>query len=140
MMNSACLIGDGSPTLVGIADSPPAPEDSSSASRYSALSYTCLVNPASVFASGTSMNETRPFNWLPWCWKLGVAATGSIGRFTRLGPVPAPLPLATMIRLPSALVVTSVGYQPVGRKPSGLALPRSSIAITDTELLSALAT
>src|SRR5262245_24735047 len=86
------------------------------------------------------MNETSPLSWLPWCWKLMAGAIGSIGRFTRLGPVPAPLPLATITRLPSAVVVTNVGYQPVGKKPSIRLLPCSSMSTTAIELLSALAT
>src|SRR5262249_31258190 len=65
---------------------------------------------------------------------------GSIGRLTRVGPVPMPLLLATMIRSPTAVVVTNVGYQPVGRNPRILDLPRSWMSITATELLSALAT
>src|SRR5262245_3283645 len=65
---------------------------------------------------------------------------GSMGRLTRLGPMPLPLLLATMMRLPSGEVATKEGYQPVGRKPSGLLFPRSSTSITATELLSALAT
>src|SRR4029450_13892616 len=126
MMKRTCLIGDGWPTLVGITVSAPAPDDSSSASLYRAFSYTCFVKSPSFAASGASMNDTRPFNWLPWCWKLTAGAIGSIGRFTRDGPVPMPLPLATMMRLPSADVVTNVGYQPGGRKLGGRALGRAT--------------
>src|SRR5258708_32049388 len=86
------------------------------------------------------MNDTNPFSRFPWCWKLTAGAIGSMGRLTRFGPVPTPLLLATMTRLPSAVVETRVGYHPVGRNPSGRLLPRSVTSITDTELLSALAT
>ena len=63
-----------------------------------------------------------------------------MGRETRFGPVPNPLPLPISTRLPSGVTVTTVGYQPVGMNPVTLLCPRSVMATTATLLLSASAT
>src|SRR5579872_3429428 len=67
-------------------------------------------------------------------------ATASIGVLAGFGCVPVPFPLPMRIFLPSGLTPTADGYQPVGMKPATRLFPQREMSITQTSLLSALAT
>src|SRR4051812_11655564 len=86
------------------------------------------------------MTPSVPLNsWPMYSFTLFGGGAVGIGPL-RLGFETSPLPLAKYTFLSSGLKRTDVGYQPVGMKPSDLALARSETLNTDRLLASALAT
>src|SRR5438046_1813742 len=116
-------MGEGSPTVVGIALERRRSALVICESLYGVLARTCWVNLSSWASVGASTNESEPVSCLPM-WLNPPEKLGLIGFFAMFGPVPMPLPVPITILVPSELTATADGYHPVGMKPATLLLPR----------------
>src|SRR5438128_846871 len=116
-------MGDGSPTVVGIALDRRTSALVICESLYGVLARTCRVNLSSWASVGASTKESIPVSCLP-IWLNPLVKFGLIGFFAMFGPVPMPLPVPITILVPSAFTETDEGYHPVGINPATRLLPR----------------
>src|SRR4051794_10003085 len=117
MMYSTCLMGQGSPTLLGMIDSLGCGLRLRSSGVYGEFSRTCFVYATSCSRVGGSMIDTLPASTCSGGSNGASRTTLFSGRsLGKLGGESKPLPLATNSRLPS--LATAHGYQPTGTNPS----------------------
>src|SRR5262249_41023214 len=135
------LIGEGSPTFVGMAVLCGYGAPASRSSAYGQLRYTVAVYAASCFSVGTGTTDSAPARVVP------MYGYGRLPVLSGLAPlrmglafVCSPLPTPTRSGLLSGVRATAVGYHPVGMKPTTWLLFGSRTSMTATQLLSALAT
>src|SRR5690242_7677779 len=112
------LMGDGSPTFVGMAVLRTSGTPVSSLSEYGQLRYTSAVHSA-CFSSGMGMTVSAPDSVVPM---YGYGSLPFLSGLASLGIgfafVCSPLPTPTSSVLLSGVTATEVGYQPVGMKPT----------------------
>src|SRR5262249_25878739 len=129
-----CLMGEGSPTRLGIGDAAGASAGvRTCSSAYGDTVIAVFVNACSWARSGVATNDSEPVRSVP----MYSARLGPSRRFAWLE---SPLPLKMKISWPSPLNMAAVGYHPVGISPSTSLLPGVAMSTMATVLLSALAT